>query len=52
MSFSDIGKEFDKDLIEKIGISREARIVTYELSDEEFKKILKFGGANESLIVN
>lgn len=41
-----------KDLIEKIGISREARIVTYELSDEEFKKILKFGGANESLIVN
>lgn len=41
-----------KDLIEEIGISREARIVTYELSDEEFKKILEFGGANESLIIN
>lgn len=41
-----------KDLIEEIGVSREARIVTYELTDKEFIKILEFGGVNESLIIN
>lgn len=41
-----------KELIEKIGISRNARIVAYDLTDEEFEKILEYGGVNESLIIN
>ena len=41
-----------KELIEEIGVSRNARIVAYDLTDEEFEKILEFGGVNESLIIN
>ena len=41
-----------KDLIEEIGISRAARIVAYDLTDEEFEKILEFGGVDESLIID
>lgn len=41
-----------RDLIEEIGISRTDRIVAYDISDEEFKKILEFGGVNESLVIN
>lgn len=41
-----------RDLIKEIGISRTDRIVAYDLTDEEFEKILEFGGVNESLIIN
>lgn len=41
-----------KELIEKVGIDRQQRITIINLSNEEFKKIIELGEANESYIIN
>lgn len=41
-----------KDLIEKVGIERNVRIVTYPLTDSQIEKILEFGKSdNKNLII-
>ncbi|SFU78380.1 hypothetical protein SAMN04487886_11583 [Clostridium sp. DSM 8431] len=41
-----------KKLIEEVGLSREARWVAVDLTDDEFFKILELGEINESFIIN
>lgn len=40
-----------KDLIEKVGIERNARIVTYPLTDIQIDKILEFGKSNNKNLI-
>lgn len=41
-----------KDLIEKVGISRDAYAGFIELTDNQFEEILKLGNVDEYIVVN